>query len=174
MLLEAGFHDDKFSRNRLDKFLRKVWRPFADLVSRLQCAPSSYLWKWSFCPSTVRKYMRHVYDIVGSMTHSRVKMDVFDALPEDDVLGEYVLNHSQSRSEYRVTRRVPGTDFERFNSHQTPWWEITTRDESSAFWNIHRIITTAVQGQSRAPFIDTDPGPARNASILWHQIHWKQ
>lgn len=42
--------------------------------------------------------MRHVYDIVGSMTHSRVKMDVFDALPEDNVLGEYVLIPSPVRS----------------------------------------------------------------------------
>lgn len=101
MLLEAGFCDDNVLRDRLGKFFKIVLTPYANLVTKIQCAPENYSWQWGYCSRTVKKHMLQSYDIIDSKTHSRVINDIFHALPDTAVIGDYILTVFPSLS--RIT-----------------------------------------------------------------------
>jgi hypothetical protein len=101
MLLEAGFCNDNVLRDRLGKFFKIVLTPYADLATKIQCAPENYSWRWGYCSRTVKRHMLQSYDIIDSKTHSRVIKDVFHALPDNAVIADYILTVSPSL--FRIT-----------------------------------------------------------------------
>lgn len=90
VLLYAGFSQGGVSV-MCRKFLEKIALPTAEFSTKLRCSTNDYQWSWPCLSSTITKSDLRAHDIIDSKTHRRDTIDKFFHLPDDAVIGDYIM-----------------------------------------------------------------------------------